>query len=201
MINTTTGSGSRSRRVWKKIRAPAQIVARGRCAGDHALIRGSRRPGGGVFDSHCARARHRGVRVSVRLRAPARRHLRDGLRSPPCSSLRCPCALGLATPTALLVGTGVAAEYGIRSGREALRRNSRVHTVISAGDWHLHRGPADGDPYRLCQESPTARRSPPPRCSNGRRRSSNVRSTRWREQSSRRQRTSRSRCCQSRNSP
>jgi Cu+-exporting ATPase len=45
--------------------------------------------------------------------------------------IACPCALGLATPTALLVGTGKAAEYGIliRSG-EALDRLSGVRTVL-----------------------------------------------------------------------
>jgi Cu+-exporting ATPase len=45
--------------------------------------------------------------------------------------IACPCALGLATPTAILVGTGKAAEHGIliRSG-EALERLSRVSTVL-----------------------------------------------------------------------
>src|SRR6266705_2643733 len=45
--------------------------------------------------------------------------------------IACPCALGLATPTAILVGTGKAAEHGIliRSG-EALERLSRVRTVL-----------------------------------------------------------------------
>jgi P-type Cu+ transporter len=45
--------------------------------------------------------------------------------------IACPCALGLATPTAILVGTGKAAEYGIliRSG-EALERLARVRTVL-----------------------------------------------------------------------
>ncbi len=45
--------------------------------------------------------------------------------------IACPCALGLATPTAILVGTGRAAEEGIliRSG-EALDRLSRVDTVL-----------------------------------------------------------------------
>ncbi len=45
--------------------------------------------------------------------------------------IACPCALGLATPTALLVGTGKAAEHGIliRSG-EALEKLSRVRTVL-----------------------------------------------------------------------
>src|SRR5204863_323095 len=46
-------------------------------------------------------------------------------------SIACPCALGLATPTAILVGTGKAAEHGIliRSG-EALDRLSGVRTVL-----------------------------------------------------------------------
>ena len=45
--------------------------------------------------------------------------------------IACPCALGLATPTAILVGTGKAAEHGIliRSG-EALDRLSAVRTVL-----------------------------------------------------------------------
>ncbi len=45
--------------------------------------------------------------------------------------IACPCALGLATPTAILVGTGKAAEYGILiRGGEALERLSRVRTVL-----------------------------------------------------------------------
>src|SRR5438445_685821 len=45
--------------------------------------------------------------------------------------IACPCALGLATPTAILVGTGKAAEHGIliRSG-EALEGLSRVRSVL-----------------------------------------------------------------------
>jgi len=45
--------------------------------------------------------------------------------------IACPCALGLATPTAILVGTGKAAEHGIliRSGA-ALDRLSKVRTVL-----------------------------------------------------------------------
>jgi len=45
--------------------------------------------------------------------------------------IACPCALGLATPTAIIVGTGKGAECGIliRNG-EALERTSSIQTVL-----------------------------------------------------------------------
>jgi Cu+-exporting ATPase len=82
--------------------------------------------------------------------------------------IACPCALGLATPTALLVGTGRAAQLGIViRGAEALESSRSITTVVldktgtlTTGAMLVHETAGDPDAIRLAAALETASEHP-----------------------------------------
>lgn len=72
-----------------------------------------------------------------------------------CLVISCPCALGLATPTAVMVGTGVSAQHGVlMRGGDTLEQAGNIDTVIFDKTGTLTRGkPAVTDFIQVVPDS------------------------------------------------
>jgi len=75
----------------------------------------------------------------------------------------CPCGIGLAAPTALLVGTGIAAKFGIlvRGGGEAFQEAAQLDAFVfdKTGTLTVGGSPSVTDSEDLCDGSPWNRRT------------------------------------------